>query len=635
MDLNVFEPELKDLILKTRDFALPNPAGINDLRKVLSRTTKGKALSQFGNDLTQAAKNGNFDPVIGRDTEIEELMEILCCRRKNNPALIGDAGVGKTAIVEGMAQRIADGQVPENLKNKRLIALNLSSLVAGTIYRGEFEERIEILLAEIERSNEQIILFIDELHTIVGAGAARGTLDAANMLKPALARGDLRCIGATTFNEYYKYIEKDAALERRFQTIQVNEPSIEDTIEMLQGVKEHYKIHHSVQIQDDAIIAATNLSKRYLSGHFLPDGAFTLVDRSCARLQIKKEQCLTKDDIAETVAKITGIPVQRIKTEEKQKLLEMEMHLRRQVIGQDKAVSAVSHAIRRAYVGIRDMNRPIGSFLFMGPTGVGKTHLAKSLAEFLFDDANAMVRIDMSEYMEKHTVSRLIGAPPGYIGHDEGGQLTDAVRRKPYCVILLDEVEKACPEVFHVFLQVLDDGRMTDGQGRTVDFKNTVIIMTSNIGSQWISEKHLTMEEIEGKVKHAIQEHFSPEFLNRIDEPIIFGRLGTEELKQIVTLELAKLSRHFTEKELTLKLSESAKEKLVERGFDEVYGARPLRRIIQRDILNQLAILILKEDFKDSDTVVIDLADNDEFRSLEGDIEQRSLTLPQMTVSVK
>ena len=613
MNPNVFEPELKEIILETARLASPNRASISDLRKVLSGPTKGKALSRFGSDLTEAAKNRDFDPVIGRDTEIEELMEILCCRRKNNPALIGDAGVGKTAIVEGLAQWIAEDRVPEGLKNKRLIALNLSSLVAGTRYRGEFEERIEIILAEIERGNEQIILFIDELHTIVGAGSAIGTLDAANMLKPALARGDLRCIGATTYNEYHKYIEKDAALERRFQPVQVREPSIEDTIKILQGVKEHYQKHHSVRIQDDAIIAATHLSKRYLSGRFLPDGAFTLIDRSCGQLQIKKEQYLTKDDIAETVAKITGILVQRIKTEEKQKLLDMEVYLCRRVIGQDKAISAVSNAIRRAYVGVRDMNRPIGSFLFMGPTGVGKTHLAKSLAEFLFDDANAMVRIDMSEYMEKHTVSRFIGAPPGYIGHDEGGQLTEAVRRKPYCVILLDEVEKACPEVFHIFLQVLDDGRMTDGQGRTVDFKNTVVIMTSNVGSQWISKKHLNMAQIDDEMRRAVQGHFSPEFLNRIDDLIIFDRLDIEKLKEIVTLELTKLNRRFTEEEMALTLSESATEKLVEKGFDEIYGARPLRRIIQRDILNQLAISILNDDFKDSGTIIIDSDDKGEF----------------------
>ena len=695
---------------------------------------KYQALEKFSRDLTDLARLGKLDPVIGRDEEVRRIVQVLSRRTKNNPVLIGKPGVGKTAIVEGLAQRIAEGDVSETLKNRRLVALDMGALIAGAKFRGEFEDRLKAVLKEVEAAEGEIILFIDELHTVVGAGAAEGAVDASNMLKPALARGTLRCVGATTLNEYRKYIEKDAALERRFQPVRVGEPTVEDTISILRGLKEKYEVHHGVRIKDSAIVAAATLSHRYIADRFLPDKAIDLMDECASKLRIEidsmpaeideiqrkitqseiERQALKKEtdsaskerlqkleaeladmnddllkmkghwqnekdliqtirkikedqehlnteaqlaeregdlarvaelrygdalklekqleeanqklselqqaskmlkeevddeDVAEVVSRWTGIPVSKMLEGEKDKLVHMEKRLHRRVIGQDEAVNAVSNAVRRARSGLQDPNRPIGSFIFMGPTGVGKTELAKALAEFIFDSDQAIVRIDMSEYMEKHSVARMIGAPPGYVGYEEGGYLTEAVRRRPYSVVLFDEIEKAHPEVFNVLLQILDDGRMTDGQGRTVDFKNTIVIMTSNVGSQWIQELGTAdRSEMENRVTEALRASFKPEFLNRIDEIIIFQNLAEDDILKIVDIQMERLGQRLADKNIELILSDGSKALIAHKGYDPVYGARPLKRVIQQFIENPLSLEILEGNIPDGARVSAEAA---------------------------
>ncbi len=637
--------------------------------------TKYRVLEKYGRDLTQMAKEGKLDPVIGRDEEIKRVMQILTRRTKNNPVIIGEAGVGKTAIAEGLAQRIASGDAPESLKGRRMIALDMGALVAGSKFRGEFEERLKAVLDEVRQGHGEIILFIDEIHTVVGAGAAEGAIDASNMLKPALSRGELQCVGATTLDEYRKHIEKDAALERRLQPVYVGEPSIEATVEMLKGLRPKYEAHHKVKITDAALEAAAKLGQRYVTERWLPDKAIDLIDEAASRLRIeagsatpevkeleqrlrqqtdeeeaasqrreyelaaklkseriKLEQeyndakakwqaekhindTVDEQDIAELISKWTGIPVSRMMEGETDKLLHMEERLHQRVIGQEQAVSAISDAIRRARSGLKDPKRPIGSFIFLGPTGVGKTELARALAEYLFDNEDAMVRLDMSEYMEKHTVSRLIGAPPGYIGYEEGGQLTEAVRRRPYRVVLFDEVEKAHPDVFNILLQILEDGRLTDGHGRTVDFRNTVVIMTSNLGTQEFQRQSIGFRQ-ESKseqdrrrtaVETALRQTFRPEFLNRIDDVIIFQPLTESQIRQIVDLQVEEVQKRLKDRNITIELSEEAKAWIAKEGFDPNFGARPLKRAVQRHLENPLSKLMLEGKFKEGDHVTVNV----------------------------
>ena len=638
--------------------------------------SKYRSLEKYGRDLTELARQGKLDPVIGRDEEIKRIMQILTRRTKNNPVIIGEAGVGKTALAEGLAQKIATGDVPDSLKNKKVIALDMGALVAGSKFRGEFEERLKAVMDEVRQASGEIVLFIDELHTVVGAGAAEGAIDASNMLKPALARGELQCVGATTLDEYREHIEKDKALERRLQPLFINEPSVETTVEMLRGLRPRYEAHHKIKIDDSALVAATKLSQRYIADRFLPDKAIDLIDEAASKLRIdmeskpanikeldvkiknlldeeesasqrqdyqkaaelkseriqleqqrdakeaewrkekKIDSVVDEETIAELVSKWTGIPVARMLEGESEKLVHMEDRLHERIVDQEEAVSVISEAIRRGRAGLKDPKRPIGSFIFLGPTGVGKTELAKALAQFLFDDEDAMIRLDMSEFMEKHTVSRLIGAPPGYVGYEEAGQLTEAVRRRPFRVILFDEVEKAHPDVFNILLQILEDGRLTDGHGRTVDFRNTVVIMTSNLGTQEFQRQAIgfsrqeksEQQRLKGAIDTALKQTFRPEFLNRIDDIVIFQPLTQDDLKKIVDLLILEVEKRLADRNIKLDLDDDARAWVLKEGYEPAYGARPLRRAIQRYVENPLSSKILQGEIKDGETVVVSVS---------------------------